>query len=195
MTIRQKILKTFYPMLMRLNKTSNNNAKLLLNNNNISPVTSFYSLTTIDNQGNKIDFNQFTGKKILIVNTASDCGYTAQYAELQKLHEKYKEEIYILGFPSNDFLNQEKGTDDEIAQFCKANYNVTFLLMRKSIVVKKTEQNEVYKWLTEPDKNGWNDHQPDWNFSKYVINEEGLLTHYFGPAVSPLGEEIKLALK
>ena len=195
MTFRQIILKTFYPLLMRLNKTSTRNAKLLLNKNNISPVTSFYSLTTLDNKGNEVDFNQFAGKKILIVNTASDCGFTAQYAELQKLYEKRPGKFNMLAFPSNNFANQEKRIDEEIAEFCKKNYNITFPIMKKSVVVKKTGQNEVYQWLTDPDKNGWNDHQPDWNFCKYIINEEGLLTHYFGSAVSPLGEEIKLALE
>lgn len=194
MTLRQNILRTFYPLLMKLNKTSNNNAKILLNKNKIRPLTSFYSLSTLDNKDHRLDFRQFAGKKILIVNTASNCGYTAQYAELQKLYEKYFGKFNMLGFPSNDFANQEKGTDDTIAEFCKVNYNITFPLMKKSIVVKKTGQNDVYKWLTDPAKNGWNEHQPDWNFSKYIVNEEGLLTHYFGPALSPLGDEIKLAL-
>jgi glutathione peroxidase len=194
MTFRQVLLKSFYPLLMRLNKTSTKNAKKIINKDDIRPVVPFYSLTTIDIKGAEINFNQFAGKKTIIVNTASDCGYTAQYAELQKLYEKYKGKFNMLGFPSNDFANQEKGTDEEIVQFCRTNYNITFPLMKKSIVVKKDGQNEVYKWLTDPEKNGWNDHQPDWNFSKYIVNEKGLLTHYFSSAVSPLSEEIKLVL-
>ena len=195
MTIRQKILKTFYPVLMRLNKTSEKNAKILINKNNISPPSSFYSLADSDNKGQDIDFKKFEGKKLLIVNTASDCGFTAQYDELQKLYEQRSGNFNMLAFPSNDFANQEKGIDDEIAEFCRKNYNITFLVMKKSVTVKKYGQNEIYKWLTDPEKNGWNYHQPDWNFSKYIINEKGLLTYYFGPAVSPLSEEIKLALE
>ncbi len=195
MTMQQNILKTFYPLLMRLNKTSTKNAVILLNKNNVDPVIPFYSLTTIDNNGYEIDFKSLTGKKVLIVNTASDCGFTAQYDELQKLFNRVKDKFIIIGFPSNDFGNQEKGTDEEIAQFCRKNYSITFPLMKKSVVVKKTGQNEVFEWLTNPEKNGWNSHQPDWNFSKYIINEDGLLTHYFGPAVSPLSKKIELALK
>lgn len=195
MTMQQNILKTFYPLLTRLNKTSTKNAVILLNKNNVDPVIPFYSLTTIDNNGYEIDFKSLTGKKVLIVNTASDCGFTAQYDELQKLFNRVKDKFIIIGFPSNDFGNQEKGTDEEIAQFCRKNYSITFPLMKKSVVVKKTGQNEVFEWLTNPEKNGWNSHQPDWNFSKYIINEDGLLTHYFGPAVSPLSKKIELALK
>ncbi|MFZ0452322.1 MAG: glutathione peroxidase [Ignavibacteriaceae bacterium] len=195
MTFQQNVLKTFYPLLMRLNKTSTKNAAILLNKNNVSPVISFYSLSSIDNTGYEIDFKKFTGEKILIVNTASDCGYTAQYAELQKLYDTSRGKFNLLGFPSNDFAAQEKSTDDEIAKFCKINYGITFPLMKKSVVVKKSGQSDVYKWLTDPGKNGWNEHQPDWNFSKYIVNGKGILTHYFGPAVSPVSEEIKLALK
>ena len=155
----------------------------------------FYLLTTIDNKGNKIDLKQFSGEKILIVNTASDCGFTAQYDELQKLYNKLKDKFIILGFPSNDFANQEKGTDEEIDQFCKTNYRITFPIMKKSVVIRKEKQNDIFKWLTDPEKNGWNKHQPDWNFSKYIVNEEGVLTHYFGPAVSPLSKEVESALE
>ena len=194
MTFRQNILKAFYPLLMRLSKSSNKNAKKTRNKDDIKPVIPFYSLTATDIKGAKINFSLFKGKKIVIVNTASDCGYTAQYAELQELYNGSEEKFNLLGFPSNDFANQEKGNDDAIATFCKNNYSITFPLMKKSVVIKKAGQNEIYEWLTDPGKNGWNSQQPDWNFSKYIINEEGILTHYFGPAVSPLSEEFKLAL-
>lgn len=194
MTFRQKLLKSFYPLLMRLSKNSDKNAKKIINKDDIKPVIPFYSLTAADIKGAEINFSQFAGKKIIIVNTASDCGYTAQYAELQELYNGSEEKFNLLGFPSNDFANQEKGSDEAIAMFCKNNYSITFPLMKKSVVIKKAGQNEIYEWLTDPGKNGWNSQQPDWNFSKYIINEEGILTHYFGPAVSPLSEEIKLAL-
>ena len=91
---------------------------------------------------------------------------------------------------SNDFKEQEKGSDEEIAQFCQVNFGVTFPLMKKSSVVKSETQNEVFKWLTDSTKNGWNGKQPSWNFSKYLVNEEGILTHYFDPSVSPTSEQV-----
>ncbi len=180
---------------MRMNKSSDKSAKILNNKKNILPRSSFYNLKSIDNSGNEISFEQFMDMKVLLVNTASDCGFTAQYESLQKLYENNKERIIILGFPSNNFGEQEKGNDKQIVEFCKANYNITFPLMKKSVVITAPDQNSVYKWLTNPDNNGWNDHQPDWNFSKYLVNEKGILTHYFGPAVSPLSKEIESAIK
>ena len=195
MTIRQNILKMFYPLLMMTNKHSDKNAKILFNKNSILPKSSFYNLKSIDNSGNEISFEQFVGMKVLLVNTASDCGFTAQFDSLQKLYNDTKQGLIILGFPSNNFGKQEKGNDEQIIKFCTENYNIKFPLMKKSVVIKAPDQNSVYKWLTDPESNGWNDHQPDWNFSKYLVNENGILTHYFGPAVSPLGEEIELALE
>ena len=144
-------------------------------------MASFYDLKSILNNGEEFSFEQLKGKKVLIVNTASDCGYTNQYDELQKLHELYPDKLIILGFPSNDFGEQEKGDDKEIAQFCKINFDVSFPLMKKSTVIKKDDQNEIYRWLTNADKNGWSNQAPVWNFYKYIINEEGILTHYFAP--------------
>jgi glutathione peroxidase len=132
---------------------------------------------------------------VLLVNTASNCGFTNQYDDLQKLHEQFPNELVILGFPANDFKEQEKGNDEEIAQFCKINFGVTFQLMKKSSVVKAPDQNEVFRWLTDSTKNGWNSKQPSWNFSKYLINEEGVLINYFDPSVSPLSEEVISEIK
>ncbi len=185
MTVRQKILKAYYPSLMKKSKRDNLNTGILINNNNVLPVTSFYSLIAIDNKGINIEFDQFRGKKVLLLNTASNCGYTAQYNDLQKLYIENQERLIILGFPSNDFGNQEKGNDEEIAQFCKINFGITFPLMKKTVVKKIPNQNSVFRWLTNKNENGWNDHEPDWNFSKYFVNEEGLLTHYFGSSISP----------
>ena len=130
----------------------------------------------------------------MLVNTASDCGYTEQYEALQKIYEENKEKLAVIGFPANDFKEQEKGTDEEIAQFCKLNFGVTFPLMKKSVVKKVAEQNEVFKWLTDSAKNGWNNKPPSWNFAKYIVNEEGVLTNYFGSSVSPAGKEVKKAI-
>ena len=146
------------------------------------------------NNGDTLDFSTLKGKKILLVNTASDCGYTEQYEALQKLAEKYKDKLVVLGFPANDFKEQEKGTDVEIAQFCKANFGVTFPLMQKSIVIKSLQQNSIYQWLTDAARNGWNSKPPSWNFTKYIVDEEGTLTNYFGSSISPLSAEIKEAI-
>ena len=96
----------------------------------------------------------------------------------------------VLAFPANDFGEQEKGSNDEIASFCKINYGVTFPLMQKSIVVKSNEQNEVFKWLTDKSKNGWNDQEPTWNFCKYLIDENGVLTNFYNSSISPVSEEV-----
>ena len=193
MTYRQKILKAVYPAFMWFNKLTGKNNKNMSNQNALPPV-SFYSLKAVMNNGDTLDFSTLKGKKVLIVNTASNCGYTGQYDGLQKLYETHKDNVVVIGFPANDFMEQEKGSDEEIAQFCKINYGVTFPLAKKSIVVKDPKQSEVYKWLTEPVQNGWNTEVPTWNFSKYLIDENGSLVNYFGPAIDPGGKEISSAI-
>ena len=131
----------------------------------------------------------------MLVNTASDCGYTNQYTDLQKLADEYKDKLIVLGFPANDFKEQEKGTDEEIAAFCKLNFGVTFPLMKKTVVLRSAQQNPVYQWLPEEAKNGWNSKVPSWNFTKYLVNGEGVLTNYFGPSVSPLSKELITAIE
>jgi len=194
MNLKQVILKKLYPLIMRLSKSSDKGL-ILSSSAGATPKLPFYQLKATQNNGQVLDFSQFKNKKVLLVNTASNCGFTGQYEELQQLHEKYNNDLVILGFPANDFREQEKSNDAEIAQFCQVNFGVTFPLIKKSQVVKGNEQNPVFKWLTHPEENGWNDHQPDWNFSKFLVNENGALTHYFGSAVSPLSPEIINALK
>ena len=193
MTLRQIVLKMVYPVIMKFSERYRN-GKILVNKQRLQPLQSFYSLHAIKNSGEKISLEGFKGKKVLLVNTASDCGYTAQYNDLQKLYEQYNEILAIVGFPANDFKEQEKGTNEEIAQFCKINFGVTFPIIEKSSVIKGASQNEVFKWLTDKNRNGWNVQQPQWNFSKYLINEKGELMNYFGPAVSPLSDEVKKAI-
>ena len=189
MTTKQKILKAIYPAFMWLNKKSGGGNQVS-STAKINPMVSFYSLKPTATNGTTFDFSQLKGKKVLLVNTASDCGYTGQYDELQKLSEKYKNKLVVIGFPANDFKEQEKGTDQEIAQFCKVNYGVSFPLMKKGTVIKGADQQEVFQWLTDASKNGWNEQQPVWNFSKYLVDENGSLLNYFAPAVSPLDKEI-----
>jgi glutathione peroxidase len=194
MTLRQSILKLIYPLWMWYSRSKESRKKVLQNKNNVKPLQSFYSLSARLNNDTELNFNSLKGKKVLLVNTASDCGYTNQYDDLQKLFEKNNDKLIILGFPANDFKEQEKGNDEEIAQFCKVNFGITFPLAKKSSV-KGDHQNEVFKWLSDKNKNGWNNKPPSWNFSKYLVNEQGVLTHYFDPAISPLSEEVKKVIE
>lgn len=188
MTIKQRIIRGIYPLIQLFS------AKKNLQADTKKPPTSFHELSATANDGSEYEFSQLKGKKVLIVNTASGCGYTPQYADLQKLYEKEAGRLMILAFPANDFKEQEKAGDEEILAFCTVNYGVTFPLMKKSVVIKNFQQNKVFEWLTQKDKNGWNDVAPEWNFSKYLVNEAGELTNYFSPGVSPLGKEIENAL-
>lgn len=163
-------------------------------NKQTAPPVSFYTLSVTLNNGKELLFENLKGKKVLLVNTASDCGYTPQYAELQKLYQHSKEDLEIIAFPANDFREQEKGSDEEIAKFCSINYGVSFPLAKKAVVVKNETQHPVFHWLTSKEKNGWNDRPPSWNFAKYLVNEEGVLTHCFEPALSPLSTEIIAAI-
>lgn len=189
-SLRQRFLNKVYPLLMRFTKLSGRNALLLQNRDLIPPPIPFYDLQVMSINGKVFPLEKTRGKKVLLVNTASDCGYTPQYDELQKLHDDFGQRLVVIGFPSNDFKNQERGTDEQIEQFCKASFGVNFLLAKKTVVVNSADQNEVFKWLTQSARNGWNDQQPVWNFSKYLLNEEGVLTHFFGPAISPLSPSV-----
>lgn len=193
MTYRQKVFKAVYPALMWWTKLTGKNTKELAGDKH-APV-SFYSLKATLNNGDILDFATLKGKKVVLVNTASDCGYTNQYADLQKLADEFKDQLVVIGFPANDFKEQEKGSDEEIAQFCKANFGVRFPLVKKSSVVRSTAQHPVFQWLTDSTKNGWNNKQPGWNFSKYIVNEGGSLVNYFGSSVSPLSRELTDVLK
>lgn len=193
MTYRQKVLKAVYPAFMWFTRLTGTNAAKLSNKDK-TPAVPFYTLKATLKNGDTLDFASLQGKKVLLVNTASDCGYTHQYEDLQALYAGQKDKLVVIGFPANDFKEQEKGTDEEIGAFCKKNYGVTFPLVQKSVVVKSAGQHPVFQWLSDAAKNGWNDKQPTWNFSKYLVNEKGVLTHYFDPSVSPASEEVKNAI-
>lgn len=150
---------------------------------------SLYDIKMKAIDGNEINFSKYKGKKLLIVNTASECGYTPQFTELQHLHETKGDKITVLGFPANNFGGQEPGANMEIGAFCQKNYGVTFQLFEKTDVIGK-DQNPVYQWLTHKEQNGWNDEQPKWNFCKYLVNEKGELMHFYTSAVSPMSDEI-----
>ena len=193
MTTRQKLLKVFYPILMWVTGKKSANSNYLAKENT-EPAISFYALKDTAIDGTAFDFENLKGKKVMLVNTASDCGYTGQYDDLQKLSELYRDKLIVIGFPANDFKEQEKGTDEDIAVFCKRNFGVTFSLMKKSTVINGEQQNKIFEWLSNPAKNGWNNKQPSWNFCKYLVDEQGRLTHFFAPSVEPLGKEITEAL-
>lgn len=195
MTPRQKILKFFYPAFVWINKVNDRHHKIIRNEKNIPPLNPIYELAIPLNNGKLEPLSNYRNKKILFVNTASDCGYTNQYDALESLYEKNISTLAIIGFPANDFKEQEKGSDEEIAQFCRINFGVTFPLAKKSAVRKGSEQNPVFEWLSDKSKNGWLDKAPPWNFSKYLINEKGMLTHYFDPAIDPLSPQMIEAIK
>ncbi|HMJ47710.1 MAG TPA: glutathione peroxidase [Ferruginibacter sp.] len=139
--------------------------------------------------GGTIDFSAFKGKKILVVNTASECGYTPQYKELEELYEKYKDKLVVVGFPANNFGGQEPGTNAEIKSFCQKNYGVTFPMAAK-ISVKGSDAAPIYQWLTRKDQNGVLDAEIKWNFNKFLIDESGHLIAKFETKTKPMSEEI-----
>src|SRR5579863_9225388 len=178
MNFKQRLAKLLYPLIMRLTRSSQKIEQIKKNPGDAAPAVPFYSLQSPLIDGEPFDFSALKGKKVLLVNTASNCGYTAQYGELESLYERYKDKLVVIGFPANDFKEQENGTDGAIAEFCRVNFGVTFPLMKKSSVVRGSAQNAVFKWLTDASKNGWNSQQPVWNFCKYLVDENGTLTHY-----------------
>lgn len=150
---------------------------------------SIYEFKMKSLDGKEIDFSVYKGKKLLIVNVASECGYTPQYKELQKLHEKMGNKITILAFPANNFGGQEPGTNAEIASFCSKNYGVTFQVFEKISVVG-SDVHPLYKFLSTKSENGWNNQAPSWNFCKYLINEKGDVVSFFKSNISPMSLDI-----
>lgn len=147
-------------------------------------MSDFYDFKLEALDGEEIDFSRYKGKHVLLVNVASECGYTPQYGDLQRLHEEMGDEVVVLGFPANNFGGQEPGSNEEIASFCQKNYGVDFQMFSK-ISVKGEDQHPLYSWLRE--KTG---QEPSWNFSKYLLNEKGEIEGYFPSDVLPLDPQI-----
>ena len=171
-----------------------NKAQNAISSNNTTSVTmtkqSIHQFKVTDLSGNTFDFASLKGKKVIVVNTASKCGLTPQYKDLETLYTTYKDKgLVIVGFPANNFFSQEPGTNEEIAQFCQLNYGVTFPMMAK-VSVKGKDMCEVYKFLTKQAKNGVEDSDVEWNFQKYLLNENGELEKVISPRTKPLDEEI-----
>ena len=150
----------------------------------------FHDFTVKNIDGENLDLSSLKGKKVLVVNTASKCGFTPQYEGLQKLYEQYGNKGFtVIGFPANNFANQEPGSDEEIQQFCQQNYGVTFPMMSK-LSVKGDDQHPLYTWLTHKKYNGKTDSKVKWNFQKYLINEDGELEKVFYSRTKPMSDEI-----
>jgi glutathione peroxidase len=153
-------------------------------------VGNFHEFKTETIDGEIFDFSNLKGKRVLIVNTASKCGYTPQYEDLQALYEKYGgDKFTIIGFPSNDFGGQEPGTNEDIKSFCQKNYGVSFMLMAKAPVKGKDKQ-PVYQWLTDKNLNGVDNASVSWNFNKFLVDENGKWVAHFGSGTNPMDEEI-----
>ncbi|WP_428655638.1 glutathione peroxidase [Runella sp.] len=188
-------IKSLFAMLLTLlTGLFANKSEVRVNSENVAPSASVYDFKMKALEGNKeIPLSQYKGKKIVILNVASKCGYTPQYADWEKFYEQYGDKVVVLGFPANNFKEQESGTDEEIAAFCKKNYGVTFPMFSKIDVIGE-KQHPLYKWLSDKNLNGWNDKVPTWNFCKYVVDENGKLTHFFASKIKPTDEEFKTAV-
>ena len=176
-------LKTILIMsLFNLSNDSSMNGELNMNE-------SIYEISINSISGTKIDLSDFKGKKILIVNVASECGFTNQYEGLQKLHEMYKDKLVVIGVPCNQFGGQEPGDAEQIQSFCKKNYGVEFLITEK-VDVKGDQQHPLYAWLTNKNLNGKKNSTVKWNFQKYLIDENGDLLDYYYSITKPLSKKI-----
>ncbi|HEX9957368.1 MAG TPA: glutathione peroxidase [Fibrella sp.] len=158
-----------------------------------APAKSLYDFTMNSLDGKSVSLSQYKGKKVIILNTASECGYTPQFADWEAFYKQHKDKVVVLGFPANNFGGQEPGSSQQIASFCQKNYGVTFPLFEKIDVVGE-KQVPLYKWLTTKSLNGWNEQAPSWNFCKYVVDENGKLTHFFASGVKPGDASFKKAI-
>lgn len=156
---------------------------------NMKSTQSVYNIAVKTIDGAETNLATYRGKKILLVNVASECGYTPQYKDLQKLQEQFDSKVVVLGFPSNDFGGQEPGSNAEIKNFCERNYKITFPMFDKITVVGEG-QHPLYQWLSQKNLNGWNEKAPSWNFCKYLLDENGELIGYYNSSVNPLSDEI-----
>ncbi|MDD2634725.1 MAG: glutathione peroxidase [Bacteroidales bacterium] len=153
--------------------------------NKKSDIKPIYQFKVKDITGQNFDFKELEGKKIMIVNTASKCGFTKQFTELQEIYETYKDQNFVIvGFPSNDFMNQDPGSNEEILEFCTTNFGVSFPMMSKIQVTGKKKAN-IYKYLTDKDLNGYESSKVNWNFQKYLINDKGYLEKVIGTKTAP----------
>ena len=173
-------------------KNNTNNQTSMSTQNTTSKSFYDFSIATLDENG-AINMADYKGKKILIVNVASKCGYTPQYEGLQKLYTEHGDKVQIIGFPCNQFMGQEPGGKEDIASFCQKNYGVTFPLTTK-IDVKGKDQHAIYEWLTSKVYNGIDDYKVGWNFNKFLLDENGKLIAHYDSGVTPMSEELVNAI-
>jgi len=185
--MRAQILRVFYPLLMK-GLSKGEKGTVLKAPAHAHPNR--LAEDVLPNLGLKLSNTDLQKKKLLIVNTASLCGFSHQYEALQALQEKHSKNLLILAFPSNEFKNQEPRSDAEINAYCSVNYGITFPIAPKTQVLPGENQHPLYRWLCSAEVNGWNSQAPHWNFSKYLLDEDHRLLAYFGPAVSPLDNRL-----
>ncbi len=157
-------------------------------------LPSLYDVPVSTLEGRPFDWTPLRGKKVLFVNVASECGYTYQYADLQKLQDTFGDKLVVVGMPSNQFGEQEPGSAEDIRGFCTREYNVTFPMLEKA-EVKGEGRCALYRWLTDPARNGWNGKEPEWNFNKYLVDEKGELMAWFSSKVKPMDETMLSRLR
>ncbi|MBI5915008.1 MAG: glutathione peroxidase [Bacteroidetes bacterium] len=171
----------------------NQTAKQAAPSGSAKSTHSFYDFKMPDLvTGELVDFSKFKGKKVVLLNVASKCGYTPQYADWEAFFKEHGDDVVVLGFPANNFGGQEPGQNEDIASFCQKNYGVTFPMFQK-ISVKGDDTHPLYQWLSQKNLNGWNDQAPTWNFCKYVVDEKGELTNFFASGVKPADADFKKA--
>ncbi len=172
------------------NQAQHKNTKAVTQKNNTMNTQSIHQFKVKDLEGNEFDFSSLKGKKVLVVNTASKCGLTPQYKDLQAIYDEYQNKNFVIvGFPANNFAAQEPGTNAEIGEFCQRNYGVSFPMMEK-ISVKGDDMHPLYQFLTQKSKNGVQDSDVEWNFQKYLLNENGELVKVISPRTLPTDPEI-----
>lgn len=159
----------------------------------MNTAQSIHNFTIKGLKGEEIKFSDYAGKKILLVNVASECGLTPQYAQLEEMYREFSDKFVIVGCPANNFGKQEPGTDAEIQEFCSLNYGVSFPLSTK-ISVKGKDQHKLYQFVTQKTQNGVQDSEVSWNFQKYVFDEQGFLTTIFDPQTEPASDEVLATL-
>lgn len=179
-----------YKVLMFISSfCSTKNSVIIPKNEAIIAKKSIYDFKVKTLDGKEVSLSMYKGKKLLIVNTASECGYTPQYADLQKLHDKLGKKVTILGFPANNFGGQEPGSNKEIASFCQKNYGVSFQMFEK-VSVAGSDIHPLFKFLSTKSENGNINQAPSWNFCKYLVNEDGIVVGFFKSNVSPMSLDI-----
>jgi glutathione peroxidase len=189
-----KKLLSFLTSILALASCTSQSARQRTSDAPATSNASFYNFKLPElESGAPIDFSTYKGKKIVLLNVASKCGYTPQYADWEAFHKQYGDKVVVLGFPANNFMGQEPGSNEDIASFCSKNYGVTFPMFQK-ISVKGDDMHPLYQWLSQKDKNGWNEQAPSWNFCKYVVDEKGELVSFFPSGVKPGDAEFKKAV-